>query len=61
MFDYMDDPQISTGVSIAWADINYNSLVNAIHEVSSDESWLKCGYGLKNYNEKMNRVEVELR
>ena len=58
-FDYMDDPHNGTGVSIAWADI-HNSLVNAIHEVSSDESWLKCGYGIKNYNEKMNRVEVEL-
>ena len=58
-FDYIDDPHNGTGVSIAWADIQ-SSLANAIREVSSDESWLKCGSGIKSYNEKMDRVEVEL-
>jgi len=58
-FDYMDDPHNGTGVSIAWADIQ-NSLANAIREVSSDESWLRCGSGIKSYNERMDRVEVEL-
>jgi len=53
------DPNQGTGVLIAWADIQ-NSLANAIREVSNDESWLRCGSGIKSYKEKADRVEVQL-
>jgi len=58
-FDYMDDPHNGAGVAIAWADIQ-NSLANAIREVSNDESWLRCGSGIKSYKEKADMVEVKL-
>jgi len=58
-FDYMDDPHNGAGVAIAWADIQ-NTLANAIREISNDESWLRCGSGIKNYKEKADSVEVEL-
>jgi 2-polyprenyl-6-methoxyphenol hydroxylase-like FAD-dependent oxidoreductase len=58
-FDYIDDPHNGTGVSIAWADIQ-NTLANAIRNVSGDESWLRCGSGIKSYNEKADRIEVKL-
>ena len=53
------DPNQGTGVLIAWADIQ-NTLANAIREVSNDESWLRCGNGVKSYKEKADRVEVKL-
>ena len=53
------DPNQGTGVLIAWADIQ-NTLANAIREVSNDESWLRCGNGVKSYKEKADRVEVQL-
>ena len=58
-FDYMDDPHNGAGVAIAWADIQ-NTLANAIREVSNDESWLRCGSGIKSYKEKADMVEVKL-
>ncbi len=47
------------GVLVAWADIQ-NTLANAIREVSNNESWLRCGSGIKSYKEKADRVEVKL-
>ena len=54
-----DDTHQGTGVLIAWADIQ-NTLANAINEISNDESWLRCGSGIKSYNEKEDSVEVKL-
>ena len=53
------DPNQGTGVLVAWADIQ-NTLANAIRKVSNDESWLRCGYGVKSYKEKVDRVEIQL-
>ena len=54
-----EDPNQGTGILIAWADIQ-NSLANAINEISNDEYWLRCGSGIKSYNEKGDKVEVQL-
>ena len=54
-----DDLNQGIGVLVAWADIQ-NTLANAIREVSNDESWLRCGSGIKSYKEKADRVEVKL-
>lgn len=45
---------------VAWADVQ-NALADAIREVSAgDDSWLRCGAGVKSYNEKADHVEIEL-
>ena len=44
---------------VAWADVQ-DALANAICEVSGDNSWLRCGAGVKRYKEKRDRVEIEL-
>ena len=54
-----NDINQGTGILIAWADIQ-NSLANAINEISNDEYWLRCGSGIKSYNEKGDKVEVQL-
>jgi len=54
-----NDINQGTGLLIAWADIQ-NTFANAINEISNDESWLRCGYGVKGYNEKADKVEVQL-
>jgi 2-polyprenyl-6-methoxyphenol hydroxylase-like FAD-dependent oxidoreductase len=54
-----DDLNQGIGVLVAWADIQ-NTLANAIREVSNNESWLRCGSGIKSYKEKADRVEVKL-
>jgi len=54
-----NDPSIGIGILVAWADIQ-DALANAIREVSSDESWLRCGSGVKSYRETSERVEVQL-
>ena len=54
-----EDPNQGIGILIAWADIQ-NSLANAINEISNDEYWLRCGSGIKSYNEKGDKVEVQL-
>jgi len=54
-----DAPASGSSALVAWADVQ-DALANAIREVAGDESWLRCGAGVKGYREKSDRVEITL-